>query len=314
MAAAAVAILPRILMWSGVGTMAVLVLQNNEHLMKEITNSFQSSNSRNQIIDMKTLEPLSNQVLLLSKEVAKLRYDRFHPHASSSSSSSILGIGNIMIISCIASGCYIYYNGIGNFMYVTKKTFQTSMETLKTNMNTITDVLETTKYELELKLGLVDQKLDTTRISLEDKITTEVGSIKNELLLLQDSITDMNTSQLQLQNMVQGLENQMMQANRGIYLLCNVVADNMIIDHQSQLPTQNNDKKSRLTNLYEELMNYTTNTVFGYSNNSYHQISNENYNNKKQNDGLKELSTITTTTTTIEPIRNTNHIMRRFIS
>lgn len=106
-------------------------------------------------------------------------------------------------------------------MYVTKTNFATTIEALKEGVEAVSSALARAKLELLEKIGIVEGKIDAAREALENKI----GEVHGEIL-------GVSKSQSKMEDLVRGIEgkieltqDQIKQANRGIYILCSVLAE-----------------------------------------------------------------------------------------
>mmetsp|Transcript_13790 Transcript_13790/g.22500 ORF Transcript_13790/g.22500 Transcript_13790/m.22500 type:complete len:369 (-) Transcript_13790:768-1874(-) len=221
------------------------------------------------------LIPLTEQLNSLSGEVARLRIQNQYAGGGYAvaqpfgfSWTTIITIGGVGVLVLYVKGY-----SFADFMYVTKKALSAAVEALEQSIETLGIALENVKRELSYKMGLIEDKIDDTRVSLEEKITSEVGDVKRELENVGQDVKGISFVQDRVQGMVEGIEtqidsienrienanDQLLTANKGIYLLCNVVAEQM----NSGKSKGNNRHGS--SSLYEELVSYTRRAMSRFS-------------------------------------------------
>ncbi|GBG27329.1 Hypothetical Protein FCC1311_035512 [Hondaea fermentalgiana] len=220
------------------------------------------------------LKPLADQMAELSTEVARMRIHGQYGHGFAYSQgwglswTTIATAGGVGVL-------FLYMKGysFADFMYVTKKALAVAVEALEEGIENLGVALEAAKRELSYKLGLLEDKVDETRESLEKKITEEVGDVKKDLGVVGNDVKGISRAQEQVHGLVQSIEtqidsiesrmegvgDQLNTANRGIYLLCNVVAENMggAVKGKGGSSNQNSGHPSRGAALYAELVAYT---------------------------------------------------------
>jgi len=217
------------------------------------------------------MSPLAMQLTELNAEVARLRsqsqYAFMHGGSPGMFSwTTIVTVGGVGVL-------FMYWRGYSfkDVMYVTQTALGVAVETLEFGIENLGVALETAKRELTYKLGLVEDKLDETKVSLENKIEVEVGQVRMDIKGVSNDIQGLSYSHDRVHTMVNNIETQMTcmegrideqlaTANKGIYLLCNVVADNLSTGNKgtpSQRPTG--------TSLYDELISYTRSAVSSFS-------------------------------------------------
>jgi len=164
--------------------------------------------------------PLNERMDNLARELKMMRESQFINFIGGgqppSTSTIILVVG--------VTGVILYLSGVRGFddvMYVTKKNFSTTIEALKEGVAAVSSALARAKEELLEKIGIVESKIDAARESLELKI----GGVHDEIL-------GVSKSQNKMEDLVRGIEgkieltqDQIKQANRGIYILCSVLAE-----------------------------------------------------------------------------------------
>mmetsp|Transcript_20658 Transcript_20658/g.40551 ORF Transcript_20658/g.40551 Transcript_20658/m.40551 type:complete len:358 (+) Transcript_20658:1798-2871(+) len=227
------------------------------------------------------LKPLADQMAELSNEVARMRIQGQYGHGFAYAQSG-WGISWTTVVTAGGVGVlYLYMKGysFADFMYVTKKALSVAVEALEEGIENLGMALETAKRELSYKLGLLEDKVDETRESLENKITAEVGDVKRDLEVVGNDVKGISRAQEQVHGLVQSIEtqidnlenkmegvgNQLNTANRGIYLLCNVVAENMGAAVKGRGSNNNNNNAPRGASLYEELIAYTRGAMSNFS-------------------------------------------------
>uniref|UniRef100_A0A7S3PHN5 DUF1664 domain-containing protein n=1 Tax=Aplanochytrium stocchinoi TaxID=215587 RepID=A0A7S3PHN5_9STRA len=212
------------------------------------------------------LQPLSQQMLELSSEVARLRaqgqmHTVYHAGQGGMSWYTIATVGGVTTAT-------LYFMGYSwnDVMYVTKRVLKDAVEQLEEGLDQVGVALETTKRELSYKIGLLEDKMDETRHSLEEKLEAQVGDVKRELAGVGDDVKIVANMQGKVQTVVEDLETQMQtlghkiehsssqlsRANHGIYLLCNVVAEN--------IGGKKKDGRD-ISTLYDELVSFTQSAV-----------------------------------------------------
>lgn len=220
------------------------------------------------------LKPLSQQVLDLSNEVARLRMQPIYaPYYSGQGLSwvSFISVGGVGVLVLYGFGF-----SFSDFMYVTKRALNIAVETLEQGIQHLGTAVEVVKRELSYKIGLVEEKVDETRKSLEEKISSEVGDVKRELDVIGSDVRSIASVQDGVQDMVQGLESRFIYlekkmdgaadklsvANKGISLLCNVVVRNM---GGAKGNPDSASTRAATSNLYDELVAYTENAQSWFS-------------------------------------------------
>jgi len=178
--------------------------------------------------------------------------------------TTIVTVGGVGVL-------YMYFKGYGlaDVMYVTKKGLEVAVLALEEGIDSVGAALESAKRELSYKLGLIDEKIDENSAKLEEKIKSEVGDVKRDLEAVGNDVKGISRNQERVHGMVESIETQidtigesMGTANRGIYLLCNVVAESMTNGGSGKKAGNNN---SSPTSLYDELMSYTRNAMASFS-------------------------------------------------
>jgi len=113
-------------------------------------------------------------------------------------------------------------------MYVTKKHFNTTVEALKEGVTGLASALARVRHELLEKVGVVEVKVDEARLALEGKIDG-----------VRDQVTGVANSQGLIEDLIRGIEgkieltqDQVKQANRGIMILCNVIAESGVTNEE----------------------------------------------------------------------------------
>ena len=180
--------------------------------------------------------------------------------------STVITVGGVGAV-------YLYVRGYSwsDIAYASRAALAAAVETLQQGLETLGVALETAKRELSYKLGLIDDKLDATKDSLERQISREVGDVRRDVATVGSDVRALSRSQDKVHGMVESIEtqidslegkmeaanSQLSTANRGIFLLCNVVADNM----KGGAATARQSGAS----LYDELVSFTRSaaSVFG---------------------------------------------------
>lgn len=213
------------------------------HLLNAPSSSSGSSSSDSAGLDPNSTSALADQLARLSAEVSYLRVNRGGDYRGDGSGVS----GTTVLVVAGAGGALgvvMYLKGwsMGDLMYVTKRNFSETIEQLQERVEVVKVAVETARKDLAARIGLVDVKLDKTRYSLEQKIEQEVGDVKTEVKDVHESVKGIAAVQGRVQSVVHGLEDrffnmeetledartQLTVANRGINLLCTVVAESVV--------------------------------------------------------------------------------------
>lgn len=181
------------------------------------------------------------------------------------------GIGWLTTATILAAaglGTFYWRGGtFSDIMYVTRNTFETTAETLRLSVASLSNVLNTVRDELQERIGLVDRKVDESRAILEKKVESEVGLVRDEVMMLSDNVDNLTSAHSDTQGMVKGLEEQLqsmedvlemaklqrLYANKGINLLCRAVSD-MALGN----PEDGNDEYATVA---EELRQFSRGTL-----------------------------------------------------
>jgi len=224
------------------------------------------------------LRPLAEQLGQLSGEVARLRAQQQYGVGYGRQEGVLSGWGWVFFAAGGTAVLVLYARGYGwaDVMYVTRAALTSAVEALEEGIENVGTALEAAKDELAVKIGLVEANIDRTRESLEARISEEVGDVKRDLEEVGNDVKGVSRAQEQVHGLVQSIEtqidviesrmenanDQLSTANRGIYLLCNVVADSM---NPNTGAKGSNNRQTRVGSLYEELLAYTRSAMNGFS-------------------------------------------------
>jgi len=155
---------------------------------------------------------------------------------------ALIGGGPSMSTTLIVvgtTGVILYISGVhswADIMYVTKKHFNTTVEALKEGVTGLASALARVRHELLEKVGVVEVKVDEARAALEGKIDGVRGQVEG-----------VTNSQTLIEGLIRGIEgkieltqDQVKQANRGIMILCNVIAESGVTNEELIEFTRNN--------------------------------------------------------------------------
>jgi hypothetical protein len=172
------------------------------------------------------MAPLTERLDQLTMEMARIRQGQ--------TLSGLVGgppslTTTIVVIG--TTGVVLYISGIhswSDIMYVTKKHFNTTVEALKEGVTGLASALARVRHELLEKVGVVEVKVDEARFALEEKIDG-----------VHDEVKGVAKSQDLLEELIRGIEgkieltqDQVKQANRGIVILCSVIAESGVMNEE----------------------------------------------------------------------------------
>jgi hypothetical protein len=226
------------------------------------------SGGDSQGMDSSSTSALADQLARLSAEVSYLRVHRggdYHGGGGGVSGSTVL----IVSMAGGALGVVMYLKGwtLGDLMYVTKRNFNETVEQLQGRVEIVKEAVDAARKDLAVRIGLVDAKIDKTRYSLEQKIEQEVGDVKTEVRDVHESVKGIAAVQGKVQSVVHGLEDrffsmeetledarsQLSVANRGINLLCTVVAESIVPGSHHALGNGGESTHARLMDFTQQL-------------------------------------------------------------
>jgi archaellum component FlaC len=121
---------------------------------------------------------------------------------------------------------------MSGIMYVTQSKFKTATEALKEGIDGVSKALNKTRLELLQKLGVLEKNLQDVSADLKTEIAMSTESVRNDLANVSTDVRGVNTIVTGLESKlgtieggVGDLRTALEKANRGIHLLCHVVAE-----------------------------------------------------------------------------------------
>jgi hypothetical protein len=199
------------------------------------------------------LQPLADQLNSLSRDVARMRGDQISLRPSSSTTLFVVvgGVGAALAL-------YVSGSSLTDVVWVTRSHFNSTVTALKDGVRGVAVALAKVRQELAQKIGVVERKVDESRDHLEKRIAAEVGDVRRDLALAHEDVRGVAKGQQEVRSVlttiegqvsdvgqrVEDAQGQLHRANRGIYLLCNVVADSAAVASSNRA-------------VYEELLQFT---------------------------------------------------------
>lgn len=156
---------------------------------------------------------------------------------------------------CVA----IFFHVTGLFdmsgvMYVTQAKFKTATEALKEGVDAVSKALQKARQELLARIGVLETRLEAVNVELKDQILASADSVKTDVAKVHSEVRDVGTVVNGLEDKLGSIEggvgdlrSALERANKGIHLLCHVVAE-------SYRYSSGNQKEQKW---YSDLLTYT---------------------------------------------------------
>lgn len=129
---------------------------------------------------------------------------------------------------------------MSSYLYVTQAKFKVATEALERGVKHVGEALAKTRIELMQKLGVVEKNLDITRKELKTEIQVTSQEIRKDVKLISTDIRHLHTDVATMDGKLDGLHDGVSElraavehANRGIALLCHVVAESFFTNRSS---------------------------------------------------------------------------------
>ncbi|KAH9251075.1 hypothetical protein BASA81_011150 [Batrachochytrium salamandrivorans] len=152
----------------------------------------------------------------------------YAPSSAASWITTILG-GTLVTLGVVHLTGLFDLSGI---MYVTQHKFKLATEQLERGVKALGDTLAKTRTELLTKLGVVERNLEQTRKELKGEIQSSSAEIRKDVKVISGDIKHLHSDVAGLDTKMDGLHDGVGElraaiehANRGIALLCHVVAE-----------------------------------------------------------------------------------------
>mmetsp|Transcript_1439 Transcript_1439/g.4971 ORF Transcript_1439/g.4971 Transcript_1439/m.4971 type:complete len:309 (-) Transcript_1439:104-1030(-) len=175
--------------------------------------------------DVGLVRSLADQVDRLSFEVKQLAGGRavtvVTPGKGQHDTSSLFVAG----LGAGAAGCtYLVLRGrFGDMMFVTRRGFKQALGHLKASMENVGGALCKVKTQLNARIESVLQQVSAAA-RIQDQLRVEVGEVKERVNETGQQVDNVEALVGQLQGEIESVKGKQDFANRGIYLLCSVVA------------------------------------------------------------------------------------------
>lgn len=157
-----------------------------------------------------------------------------HPGGGYAPSSAASWITTLLGGTLVALGV-VHLTGLfdlSGIMYVTQHKFKLATEQLERGVKALGESLVKTRTELLAKLGLVERNLELTRKELKGEIQSSSAEIRKDVKVISGDIKHLHSDVVGLDTKMDGLQDGVGElraaiehANRGIALLCHVVAE-----------------------------------------------------------------------------------------
>jgi hypothetical protein len=189
----------------------------------------------------------------LSSKLDQLRHDLRSDLRSSSLSLVSLVPGKVVLVTLAGVAGVAYWSGysVWDALYVTRRQFRTATDALKEGLHGLVTALAKVRGELLDKIGAVEKNLDTARDELTAHITSEAGLVRGQVKLVGEDVANLGCKLEGIEGGVEDVRKSLVRANRGIWLLCHVVAES--ISQTSPLA----ETSARTRALYKELLSFT---------------------------------------------------------
>jgi hypothetical protein len=187
-------------------------------------------------------------------KLASMRQETVHVHHGDNGWSgwvtTVVGGTVCVVVVAHVSGLF----DMSGIMYVTQSKFKTATEALKEGVDLVSKALAKARVELLEKIGVLEKNLEETKTELKNQIVASSEAVRDDVAKVSLDVKDVGLivggleSKLgSIEGGVGDLHSAVEKANRGIQLLCHVVAD-------SYRYAAGNQRESKL---YAELMTFT---------------------------------------------------------
>jgi hypothetical protein len=188
-------------------------------------------------------------------KLASMKRETVHIHHGSSNSTSgwvttVIGGTVCIVIVAHVSGLF----DMSGIMYVTQSKFKTATEALKEGISTLSSALSKVRVELLEKIGLLETSLESTREELKNQIVSSADQVRIDVAKVSGEVRDVGFVVGGLESKLGTIEGgvgelhlALDKANRGIHLLCHVVAESYRYANGSSKDQQ----------LYSDLLSFT---------------------------------------------------------
>ena len=148
-----------------------------------------------------------------------------------------------LLSGCAALALRLLGYSMSDVWWVSKAQFRTTTDALREGVAAVASALARVRSELLEKIGVVDANVDRTR----EELKADVAGVSRKVSSVSDSLQVIEAK-------LAGIEGGLRTANRGIFLLCHVVSDQ--VGSARNVTGNSNGEISR--SLYKELVNYTS--------------------------------------------------------
>lgn len=188
--------------------------------------------------------------------IASMKGETVHVHHGSNGAVSwvttIVGGTAVVVIVAHVTGLFDF-SGI---MYVTQSKFKSATEALQESVAVVNKALQAARKDLLERMGLIETRIDNVSAELKDQITTSSAAVREDLAKVSLEVRDVGTAVSGMEDklgLIEGgvgdLRLAMEKANRGIQLLCHVVAESYRYSSSNQKDTK----------WYSDLLTYSRN-------------------------------------------------------
>jgi len=164
--------------------------------------------------------------------IALMKRDTVHVHHGPNSWSGWVttAVGGTICIAVIVHMTGLF--DMSGIMYVTQSKFKSATDALKEGIDAVSKALNKARVELLERIGVLEKSLEDVSADLKNQITLSTESVRDDLAKVSNEVRDVGSIAEGLESKlgtieggVGDLRSALERANRGIHLLCHVVAD-----------------------------------------------------------------------------------------
>ena len=172
-----------------------------------------------------------------------------HHNHQEAASSSALGLVGTVVLCSISTWVWCKFHNIPftDLLYVTQKTFRSSIGQIKKRLTSLSDAIQKAKDELSKRLYALETTVTKNSKHVEKIVQKEAESIRTELHSMESRQQDMTMKLVGLSSQLQDIESQTRFSSKGIYLLCSVVSNANLTNTERSDKTIGTNHKNSLT-------------------------------------------------------------------
>lgn len=165
-------------------------------------------------------------------KIASMKRETVHVHHGRDGWSAWIttAVGGTVAIAVVVHMTGLF--DLSGVMYVTQSKFKTATEALKEGIDAVSKALNKTRLELLERIGVLENRLENVSTELKTQIVSSAESVKEDIAKVSSDVRDVGSLVNGLEDKLGSIEGgvgdlrtALDKANRGIQLLCHVVAD-----------------------------------------------------------------------------------------